>query len=189
MKNKKTNRKQLNRKLKSKILKMAEIDQRVRKSKKFDLEKMKEIDRKNTKEMKEIIKEHGWPGISLVGKRASAKAWLLIQHADLDLAFQKKSLNLIKKAVKRKDASKWEIAYLTDRILMNQKKKQIYGTQIRFDKETGEVTSYPIKNPKRINKLRKSFGLEPLEKYLNKVEKINIKLYGKSKKRTTPEKR
>lgn len=180
----------INKELQKKILKMAEIDQRVRKSKNLDLKKMREIDRKHTKEMKKIIKEYGWPTVSLVGKKASARAWLLVQHADRDLEFQKKCLNLIKEGVKEKDVSKWQIAYLTDRILMNQKKKQIYGTQIHFNKETGIVTPYPVKNLKEVNKLRKFFDLEPLEKYIKKVTKINRKLFGKDKfkKRTIPRK-
>lgn len=43
--------------------------------------------------MKKIVKKHGWPGISLVGKKASVGAWLLAQHADRDLRFQKNVLN------------------------------------------------------------------------------------------------
>jgi len=173
--------KKINKELQNKILKMAEVDQKVRKSGKFDIKKIRKIDRKNTKEMKKIIKGYGWPTISLVGKRASARAWLLVQHADRDLAFQKMCLTLIKKAAKNNDVSKWQIAYLTDRILTNRKKKQIYGTQIRFNKETEIVTPYPIKNPKKVNKLRKSFGLESLEKYIKKVTKINKKLFGERK--------
>src|SRR3989344_5360260 len=145
----------INKELQEKVLKMAEIDQVVRKTGKIDFKKMGEIDRKNTKEMKKIIREYGWPVKSLVGAKASARAWLLVQHADRDLDFQKMCLNLIKKAARENDISKWQIAYLTDRILMNQKKKQIHGTQIRFDKETGIVTPYPIKNLKKADKLRK----------------------------------
>lgn len=173
--------KKINKELQKKIFKMVGIEQRIRKSRGLDLKKMKQIDQKNTKEMKKIIKEYGWPVISLVGKRASAGAWLLVQHADRNLEFQKMCLNLIKKAAGGNNVSKWQIAYLTDRILMNQKKKQVYGTQIRFNKETGIVTPYPIKNPKKVNKLRMSFELEPLEKYIKKVTKINRKLFGEKK--------
>lgn len=182
MKNKNINKKRVNKNLQKKILKMAEIDQKLRKSGEFNFKKMRKIDKKNTKEMKKIIKERGWPGKSLVGAKASASAFLLVQHADYDLNFQKMCLSLIKQAVKRNDTSKWQIAYLTDRILMNQKNKQIYGTQFSFDKKLEKVIPYPIKNKKRFNELRKSFGLEPFEKYKKKVEK-NTRILLKLKKK------
>lgn len=163
--------KKINKELQQKILKMAEIDQKLRKSGEFNFKKIRKIDRGSTKEMKKIIKKYGWPVKSLVGATASASAFLLVQHADRDLKFQKMCLGLIKQAVKRNDASKWQIAYLTDRILMNQKKKQVYGTQFSFNKKLEKVIPYPIKNKKRFDKLRNSFGLEPFEKYKKKVEK------------------
>lgn len=173
---KKISKAKMNRNLQKKILKMAEVDQRIRKTRRLDFKKMREIDRKNIKEIKKIVKEYGWPVKSLVGAKASARAWLLIQHADRDLKFQKMCLGLIKKAAKRHDVSKWQIAYLTDRILMNQKKKQIYGTQIKLNKKTKEIIPHSIKDSKNLDKLRKSFGLEPFEKYIKKLTEINRKL-------------
>ena len=46
----------LNKKLAKKILDMVKIDQKIRKAKKIDLKKMKQIDEKSTSEMKEVIK-------------------------------------------------------------------------------------------------------------------------------------
>mgnify|MGYP001595563003 CR=1 FL=1 len=51
-------------------------------------------DKKNTTELKKIIKKYGWPTIPLVGKRASFCAWLLVQHADHHRQFQKIELKL-----------------------------------------------------------------------------------------------
>jgi hypothetical protein len=43
-------------------------------------EKMGEVDRANTSEMKEILNVHGWMRISVFGKEADGDAWLLVQQ-------------------------------------------------------------------------------------------------------------
>ena len=48
-----------------------------------------EIDRINREWLKGEIEKKGWPGFSLVGYDGADAAWLLVQHADADLAFQK----------------------------------------------------------------------------------------------------
>jgi len=87
----------MNKQLKIKILKMVEIDQKMRSGLKKGGKWENKIDVKNTREMKKIVKKYGWPDIDLVGEEGSNGAWLLVQHADLDVEFQKKCLKLIKK--------------------------------------------------------------------------------------------
>lgn len=48
--------------------------------------------------LKAIIDRHGWPGKSLVGEDGAQSAWLLVQHADVDLAFQERCLTLMRAA-------------------------------------------------------------------------------------------
>jgi len=94
--------------------------------------------------LKKIIKEIGWPVISKVGKEASQAAWLVAQHADHDVKFQEYCLNLMKNASDG-DVLKKQIAYLTDRILVNTGKKQLYGTQFYLNKK-GVYGPRPIKD-------------------------------------------
>ena len=122
------------------------------------------IDKKNTEKLKSIVKEYGWPTISLVGKKSSHLAWLLVQHSDHDLEFQEKCLLLLKEAVKKNDASPKNLAYLTDRIRVAKNKPQLFGTQFKTEAD-GNFISFPIYKPKEINKRRKKYGLESLEKY------------------------
>jgi hypothetical protein len=63
---------------------MSEVDQKMRKSEQWD----SSIDLANTQRMKEIVEQMGWPTRSKVGGHASEMAWLLVQHADHDRAFQ-----------------------------------------------------------------------------------------------------
>ena len=58
-------------------------------------EELSAIDSKNRTRLKEIVDQHGWPGKSMVGKDGAHAAWLLAQHADADLEFQKKCLALM----------------------------------------------------------------------------------------------
>jgi len=63
-------------------------------------ERNEEIDNENTKILKQIILEYGWPTISMAGKEASNAAWVIAQHADHDISFQKLCLSLLKQAQK-----------------------------------------------------------------------------------------
>ncbi|MEX0918350.1 MAG: DUF6624 domain-containing protein [Candidatus Paceibacterota bacterium] len=122
---------------------------------------LKAVDRENTVAMKKIIKKYGWPGKSLVGSKGASQAWLLVQHADHDLNFQLKCLELLKKAAKSEEIDKKNLAFLTDRVLVHQKKKQIYGTQFKSLKTKTGLTlkPFPIKSPQKLDQLRKSVGL------------------------------
>jgi len=119
--------------------------------------------------MKEIVKKFGWPTIQLVGKRASSLAWLLVQHADYDLKFQKHCLRLMKKEAKRGNVLWENVAYLTDRVSVNSGKPQLYGTQ--FYESRGKLIPRLIKNIGRLNEGRKEAGFEPFEKYKKKLIK------------------
>lgn len=154
-----------NKKLAEKIIKLAKSDQITRKRFRKSGEWNSKVDFDNTKIIKEIVAKYGWPTIRLVGKKASQFAWLLVQHADHNLAFQKRCLALIKKAYTQdpKSVDLKNIAYLTDRVLVHMGKKQLYGTQLRILK-TGSVP-LPIEDKKNLDARRQSMGLIPFYEY------------------------
>jgi hypothetical protein len=129
-----------------------------------EVKRMKEIDHENTDRMKEIVKRFGWPGKSLVGKDGANAAWILVQHADHDRAFQKQCLEFLQEAVKKGEATGEHLAYLTDRVRLGEKKKQVYGTQVQL--VDGKVQPYPIEDETEVDKRRKEVGLPPLADYL-----------------------
>lgn len=55
---------------------------------------------------------------------------------------------------------------------MNEGKKQKYGTQFFKDEKTGELKPKPVKNQNHVDVLRKSVGLEPLDIYSKKLNKM-----------------
>lgn len=119
----------------------------------------------------EILDEHGWPGHDLVGDEASTAAWLIAQHADLDLELQERALDLLTEAVAHDDASPGDLAYLTDRVAVARGEPQTYGTQIRCANEKPEPST-AIAHPGKADDLREEAGLEPLEDYLAQMTRI-----------------
>ena len=162
------NMKKINQALKKEILAMVKVDQKMRMSNKWD----SSVDKRNTKQLKEIIKKHGWPKKSLVGEKASRGAWLLVQHADRDIKFQKRSFKLLKESVEQNEAEKKDLAYLTDRLCVNSKKQQIFGTQFHINKK-GKFGPHPIKDIQHLNKRRKEFELEAFSIYKKGMRKIH----------------
>lgn len=106
----------------------------------------------NSQWLKDIISKDGWLSEDKVGKQGELYAWLIVQHSD-DIDFQKICLKLLKELPKIKERNQ-SIAYLTDRILVKENKKQIYGTQFL----EGKV--YPVFDKNNMVKRRLEMGLE-----------------------------
>lgn len=158
---------------------MAVIDQKMRRKAMKSGIWNKRIDTKNTEKLKKIIKKYGWPTISIVGKKASKNAWLLVQHADHDIKFQKKCLKLMENIYKVNPnlINKINIAYLKDRILVGEGKKQLFGTQFYTNKK-GVFGFRPIRDIKNLDKIRKEYELPPFREYkklINSYKSVLIK--------------
>jgi hypothetical protein len=124
-----------------------------------------QVDADNALRMAEILDEFGWPGWSLVGEDGALAAWVLIQHADLNLDLQKRGLALMRAAVAADDADPSDLAYLIDRVLVAEGKPQIYGTQLSIN-EDGEVAPRtPIEDEANVDARRAEMGLGTLEAY------------------------
>lgn len=150
----------------SEIIQMSERDQVMRKSGMWD----SSVDIENTKRMKEIIEQIGWPTISKVGERASDRAWLLAQHADLDHQFQQTCLDLMK-VLPAGEIKPANIAYLEDRVRIGEKRPQLYGTQFYTD-EKGNFGPKPIEDLDHIDERRKAVGLGTMAEYTRTIEQI-----------------
>jgi hypothetical protein len=129
-------------------------------------------DNLNLLSAKNIIKAYGFPGYKLVGASGSDMFWAIVQHGDNDLPFQEKALLLMDAQVKRKNASSEKHALLQDRVLLNKGKKQLFGTQVRYNKETDTAEPFPIEDPKNVDKRRKAVGLSTLKEYLLQYKRV-----------------
>lgn len=114
------------------------------------------IDAANSYRIEKIIKSFGYPTSKLIGKKGMYYFHLLIQHQDFDLDLQKKCL-------KNCDFEQKSKAYLTDRVLINSGKKQLYGTQYMMNKKNDGMIPQPIQDPKNVEKRRKEVGLSSMK--------------------------
>ena len=127
------------------------------------------VDRDNQQWLKTVIEKIGWPGRSAVGVEAANCAWLLTQHADQVPRFQRQCLNMMTK-LPPQEVTPSHIAYLTDRVLLAEKKPQKYGTQCQM--VNGKIVPRKIEEPHLVDLHRNEMGLEPIEKYLERFSRV-----------------
>ena len=72
-------------------------------------------------------------------------------------------------AINQGEAESWCFAYLQDRVLTMSGKLQIYGAQHNTD-NNGIVSPFPIKEPEKVEELRKEIGLEPLSEVTKQLQ-------------------
>jgi hypothetical protein len=116
--------------------------------------------------LRAILREHGWPGRSLVGEDGAEAAWLIAQHCDRQLDLQREALALLTAAVAAGEASAGQLAHLTDRVCVNEGRPQRYGTQVTGDAE-GHPVSWPIDDPEHVDERRRAAGMLDLAEHLS----------------------
>lgn len=118
------------------------------------------LDKENIARLETLLEVHEWPRISEVGEDAAIAAFLVVQHAAV--AYQEKYLPTVRERYEQGEAKGGWVALLTDRIRVRHGEPQLYGTQSRFDEETGEFGLYPIEDPEQVDARRAAFGMTPL---------------------------
>src|SRR5690606_34050204 len=106
-----------------------ELDQSVRKGN-SDLVYLRYADSINRVKLKQTIEKIGWPGIKEVGLRGENSAFLIAQHSDEDIDFQKFCLKLMEEELNYGNVTPNFYVMLLDRYLINTGKQQIFGTQV-----------------------------------------------------------
>jgi hypothetical protein len=145
---------------------------RFRKIQAKDSEKLRKLnteidssDLRNLREAKAILKTYGWPARSDVGKDGQNNYWLIVQHADQDILFQKWALAEMKKNKTTNEIDLENYAFLHDRVQCNLNYRQRYGTQVNWTNHGQAISFRPILKEDAVNERRKSLGLLPLEIY------------------------
>ncbi|MFD2718805.1 DUF6624 domain-containing protein [Hymenobacter monticola] len=128
-------------------------------------QQMMRSDSANQVRVKQLIKQYGYPGKSLVGEPTNEAAWYVIQHSD-DI---KQYLPLIKKAASKGELPFYLYAQMLDRQLMRQGKEQLYGTQAMGYNVTNPATGrregqrpfvWPIRDAADVNARRQKAGFK-----------------------------
>jgi hypothetical protein len=128
-------------------------------------QQINDSDFKNLNEAKEIIEKYGWPKITEIGKDGQNNFWLIVQHADQDILFQKLALSKMEKLMETKEIDLENYAFLYDRVQCNLNYKQLYGTQVIWT-DNGKASGFrPIIKEDLADKRRADFKLLPLKIY------------------------
>ncbi|KQV57836.1 MULTISPECIES: DUF6624 domain-containing protein [unclassified Caulobacter] len=122
------------------------------------------VDEANTAWFKIVLKTHGWFTIGKDGKDADTAAFLLVQHADRDPAFQAEVLPMLEKLALEGQARPANYALLFDRVAHAQKRPQRYGSQGRCN-DTGVWEPFETEDPATLDQRRATMGLPPEADY------------------------
>lgn len=124
-----------------------------------------EKDSINLIKIQKILDEKGWLGSNVIGSQGNSTLFLVIQHSSLEV--QEKYLPMMRDAVKNGKANSSSLALLEDRVALRKGGKQIYGSQIGRDQETGEYFVSPLIDPENVDKRRAEVGLGPIADYIS----------------------
>jgi hypothetical protein len=127
-----------------------------------------ERDHANTEWLKAQVEKDGWPTIARAGTTGSMMAWLLVQHADADAAFQLRALRLMTPLAPTGEVNKRNYAYLYDRIMLKIAGKQRYATQMTC--KAGKRVPLALEDEAKMPALRAEAGLEPLADYIKSFD-------------------
>lgn len=152
--------------LRDELLRMEQQDQQARTGG-FDeaqIKRMLAVDAANLPAIKRIVEQHGFPTPAMVGADGASAAWILVQHADADPAFQSDVLEQIKPRLQTGELKPQEYALLTDRVLTGQGRAQRYGSQLEV--RDGKFAPKPIEDPANVDARRAELGQMPLAAYV-----------------------
>ncbi|MBW3546478.1 MAG: hypothetical protein KY428_12925, partial [Bacteroidetes bacterium] len=96
--------------------------------------------RENQTRLLELLEKYGWPTASSVTEYAAAGAALIINHSTYEI--RSKYFPLLEEAFRKGEAQPLRYAKMRDRLLVEEGKEQLYGTQIKFENLQREP--YPI---------------------------------------------
>ncbi len=157
------------------LLAMAEVDDELRSQvisaenpDTATLRKLLESDVELSAKLRTILEEHGWPGVDMAGADGASSAWTLLKHGDV--ALKELGLRLIEESDNPGVAAS-EIATMTDDVLVERGKPQLYGTQ--FMMSHGGLVQHPVDDPDSLDARRARVGLPPMEEYMRMIQRAH----------------
>jgi hypothetical protein len=140
-------------------------DQKYRKESVLDWKTINYYDSINLVKVKKILDERGWLGADIVGVQGNTTLFLVIQHSDYET--RQKYLPMMREAVENGNARASSLALLEDRVALEKGEKQIYGSQIAGNSESGYFVR-PLIDPDNVDKRRAEVGLVPIQDYVSR---------------------
>lgn len=129
----------------------------------------------NKNRIKRLYSKYGYLGYDKIGEKET-QFWISIQHADNDIPFQQEMLKTLKKEIRKKNADRSHYAMLEDRIAVNQKKKQRFGSQVTYNKIGQAIPMYGLTDSARVDKWRAQYNLSSFKKYYNDMTIMHFEM-------------
>ncbi|MBR9920988.1 MAG: hypothetical protein GYB31_09130 [Bacteroidetes bacterium] len=137
--------------------------------------KQRLLDSLNVVRISQILEIYGYPDEEVVGDLNLVPLRVVLHN---DVQVQEAYLPYFEKAAKADKIPKSYIAELTDLVRIGRGERQLYGTQLIQDPDSGKLRFAPIEDPDNINKRRETYGLEPIEDYAKRFDiKFKAKWY------------
>ncbi|MFT4566356.1 MAG: hypothetical protein ACI9FN_001311 [Saprospiraceae bacterium] len=105
----------------------------------------------------------GMPNLSVVNEQQMGAIWMTISQSSYQ--FRKAFLPNLVVAVENGDIEERNIAAIKDKIMMDEGKPQIYGTQVYRD-DQGNWKLYGVEEPEYVDRRREDIGFGNLQEYL-----------------------
>lgn len=133
------------------------------------LDSMIIVDSRNLTVVNELIEKYGFLGTSMKTIKSRSAMFAVIQHASTEA--KDRLLPVLYHALRNGELEPAQFAYIEDRMLGDNENVQKYGTQYII--QDGKVViSPPLIDSTKVDTYRKSVGLEPLEKYIDQINKM-----------------
>ena len=134
--------------------------------------KMKEVDQKNLEAIKVILNDCGW--LEALDEEAHNALFIILQHGDYET--MKQYYPTVAQMMEKGKLAKDDWAAMTDRLLMNEGKLQIYGTQTFADGQNGNWV-WPVEKPEELPSRRTAVGLPDMETYFKiAMDSMGVKM-------------
>ena len=130
-------------------------------------EEVRALSKRHIARLEQILAVHGWPKITLVGFNGMSAMWTIAQHGGKE--FLGRVLPLMYEAVRSGDLDASLYALSFDRVLIQQGKNQLYGSQFDIDAASGKCLPKPIDDPQHVDERRRRAGMEPLADYTKEL--------------------
>jgi len=131
----------------------------------ISFEEFKKKAREISSEFFNLYKENGFPFKNRYSLEEYKNGIILTLHQPVD---RMEEIYRDLKIKSPEQVEKKDLAYIEDKIRVNKKEKQLYGTQYKI--KDGIIRFLPIENEREVDKKRASMGLESIAKYKRKIE-------------------
>jgi hypothetical protein len=135
-------------------------------------ERMKSIDAETDVWLKEIVREHGWPGSDLVGLDGASAASTMLMHVPPET--QNHMLPLVEAAFKGGAVTGSTYAMLFDHLRVAAGQPQRYGTVAKPITADRQVVFFPIEDEASVDARRKEMGLSSLAEYRELMKQLYL---------------